>query len=122
MRVLIVESKRERAELWQRHLARAGAEVVLATGQEDAARVILLQSLDVIVMNVLLAEGSAVAVADLAAYRRPEARVIFVSGSRFFSDGSIFELCSNAAALVQPDVPPQDLVALVEHHGQARNG
>mgnify|MGYP006292309709 CR=1 FL=1 len=120
MRVLIVESKRERAELWQRHLTRAGAEVVLATGQEDAARAILLQSLDVIVMNVLLAEGSAVAIADLAAYRRPEARVIFVSGSRFFSDGSIFELCSNAAALVQPNVPPDDLVALVEHHGQVR--
>lgn len=122
MRVLIVESKRERAELWQRHLTRAGVDVMLASGQEEAARALLLDPFDVIVMNVLLAQGSAVAIADLAGYRRPEARVIFVSGSRFFSDGTIFELCSNAAALVQPDVPPQDLVALVEHHGQPRDG
>lgn len=122
MRVLIVESKRERAELWQRHLSRAGADVVVVSGQEPAAKALLMGSYDVIVMNVLLAEGSAVAIADLAAYRRPEARVIFVSGSRFFSDGTIFELCTNAAALVQPDLPPQDLVALVEHHGQPRDG
>jgi DNA-binding NtrC family response regulator len=120
MRVLIVESKRERAELWQRHLTRAGAEVVVVGGQEEAAKALLMEPYDVIVMNVLLTEGSAVAIADLAAYRRPEARVIFVSGSRFFSNGTIFELCSNAAALVQPDVPPDDLVALVEHHGQVR--
>ena len=34
--------------------------------------------------------GVAMAVADFASYRRPEARVIFVTNTSFFSDGSIF--------------------------------
>lgn len=120
MRVLIVESERELAELWQRHLERAGAEVKLAFCQEQAARAILLEPFEVIVMNAVLENGSAVAIADLAGYRWPEARVIFVSGTRFFSNSTLFEICTNACALVQPSVPPEDLVALVQHHGQAQ--
>jgi DNA-binding NtrC family response regulator len=119
MRILIVESKRELAELWQRHLERVGAEVRLAFDQEEAAREILLGPFDVIIMNAILENGSAVAIADLAGYRRPESRVIFVSGTQFFSNGSLFDICPNACALVQPSVPPEDLVALVQYHGQA---
>jgi DNA-binding NtrC family response regulator len=119
MRILVVESKRELAELWQRHLERVGAEVRLAFDQEEAAREILLGPFDVIIMNAILENGSAFAIADLAGYRRPESRVIFVSGTQFFSNGSLFDICPNACALVQPSVPPEDLVALAQYHGQA---
>jgi len=47
---------------------------------------------DVIVLDLALEEGSALAVADFASYRHPDARVIFVTNASFFSDGSIF-LC-----------------------------
>lgn len=122
MRVLIVESDTARAALWRRHLVEADAEVMLATGQAEAARALLLAPADVIILGVALAEGSAIAVADLAGYRRPEAQIIFVSGSHMFTDGSLFRLCANACAMVPPDVPPADLVALVEHHGRPSRG
>ena len=55
--------------------------------------------------------------ADFASYKRPEARVIFVTRSGFFSDGSIFQLAPNTAAYIAAETPPEDLAALVEHHG-----
>ena len=118
MRVLIVQSKTELGELWKRHIEGIGAEVVLTVGQTDAARVLLSSEVHVILLDLVLEEGSALAVADLAAYRWPDARVIFVTSTRIFSDGSIFEICSNACAHVQSSTPPEDLAAMVEHFGR----
>ena len=70
-----------------------------------------------IVLSLDLTQGSALAVADFASYRHPEVRVIFVTRTRFFSDGSIFQLVPNTAAFLPARTPPEDLAALVEHHG-----
>ncbi|WP_371055221.1 response regulator transcription factor [Rhodosalinus sp. K401] len=117
MRVLIVESNPDLGELWQRHLHRQGAEVGRAAAEDDA--IALLQQADwqVIVLDLVLDQGSAFAVADFASYRVPDAKVIFVTNTRFFSDGSIFGLCSNACAYIQSATPPEDLAAMVEHYG-----
>ncbi len=74
---------------------------------------------DVIVLDLMLEYGSAIAVADYASYRWPETRVVFVTNSTFFSDGSIFNHIPNAVALVQEQTPPCDLAAIVEYHGRA---
>ena len=71
-------------------------------------------------LDIVLSEGSALAVADFANYRCPRARVIFVTNTTFFSDGSIFAHSSNACAYVKTETPPEDLAAIVEHYAAGR--
>ena len=119
MRVLIVESTPELAYLWGRHLERHDMVVDVAHEAEAAVRLISQVTYDVIILDLILAEGSALAVADYAQYRRPDVALIFVTDTTFFSDGSIFALIPNARAFVQSRTAPEDLAAMVEHYGSA---
>ena len=121
MRILIVESNRDLGWLWKRHLERHGHFVFLVRGQADAIEILRLDAVDVIVLDLVLEEGSALAVADFASYRRPEAKVVFVTNTTFFSDGSIFRLAPNACAFLQSQTPPEDLTMMVEHYGASTN-
>lgn len=120
MNVLIVESNPDLGSLWQRHLERQGAEVHLARTQEEAILALYQTDFEIIVLDLVLEQGSALAVSDFASYRRPEARVIFVTNTSFFSDGSIFAHSPNACAYVQSATPPEDLAAMVEHYAALR--
>ena len=116
MNVLIVESRPELGELWGRHLQRMGMDVHQVTGQSTAVAYLEEHAPDIILLDLVLREGSALAVADFASYRHPEARVIFVTDTSFFSDGSIFAHSSNACAFVPAGTRPEDLAAMVEHY------
>ncbi|WP_171212624.1 response regulator transcription factor [Ruegeria sp. HKCCA5426] len=120
MNVLILESNPDLGRVWKRHLERQGAEVTLVAGQEAAILALYGAEFDIIVLDLVLETGSALAVADFASYRRPEARVIFVTNTTFFSDGSIFAHSPNACAYVQSETPPEDLAAMVEHYAAGR--
>ncbi|AXI48711.1 hypothetical protein C1J03_02740 [Sulfitobacter sp. SK012] len=117
MRVLIVESQPELGGLWQRHLVRQGMVVARVDGQNEATDYLANHQVDIIILDLVIDEGSALAVADYANYRQPDARVIFVTNTTFFSDGSIFAHSANARAYVQSNTPPEDLAAMVEHYG-----
>ncbi len=119
MRILIVESNEGLGWLWKRHLERPGHDVTLLHRQEDATEFLRRRNVDVIVLDVVLEEGSALAVADFASYRRPAAKVVFVTNTTFFSDGSIFQIAPNACAYLRTSTPPEDLAAMVEHYGGA---
>jgi len=119
MRVLIVESSKALAEVWRSHLERQGMAVTAAATGDEACRRITTAPFDVIILDLVLSDGSAFAVADFARYRRPETNVIFVTDTAFFSDGSIFALMPNARAFVQSGTRPEDLAAMVEHYGKA---
>lgn len=119
MKVLIVESNPDLGSLWQNHMRRQGLDVRLGQTQPEAVMALSADRFDVIVLNIVLREGSALAVADLASYRQPDIQIIFVTGTSFFSDGSIFNLCANARAFVPTDTRPEDLTAMVEHFGRA---
>lgn len=116
MDVLIVESRSELAALWARHLERQGISVQHASTQEDAVNQLSDYAPDIILLDVVLSEGSALAVADFANYRHPGTRVIFVTDSSFFSDGSIFAHAGNACAFLPSSTRPDDLAAMVEHY------
>lgn len=119
MRVLIVESKAELGKLWQRHLERQGGRVHRVASEEAAIDFLQTESVDVIVLDLVLPGGNPLAIADFASYRQPDARVIFVTNTSFFSDGSIFRHCPNACAFVQSESPPEDIAAMVAHYGGA---
>lgn len=115
MRVLIVQSAPPLRTLWKRHLERSGMDVTTAGSQEEAFHRISKEAPDIIILDLVLSEGSALAVADYANYRCPGTQVIFVTNTEFFSDGSIFTHATNARAFVQRATPPEDLAAMVEH-------
>lgn len=117
MRVLIVESNPALARLWSRHLARRGAEIVVADSEVSAIDILGGNTVDVIILDLVLDNGSAIAVADVASYRQPRARVIFVTNTSFFSDGSLFQHIPNACAFLPTGMPLEDLAAVVDHYG-----
>jgi DNA-binding response OmpR family regulator len=119
MNVLIVESASDLGCLWQSHIERLGAGVRLARSQDQAVGFLQDEDFDIIVLDLVLDDGSAFAVADFACYRCPETRVVFVTNTTFFSDGSIFRHIPNACAFVQSETPPEDLAAIVEHYAEA---
>ncbi len=119
MKVLIVESNPELANIWSGHLSRGGSDVQIALNEAEAVEILGDQSFDIIVMDLVLDHGSAFAVADFASYRRPEARVIFVTDTSFFSDGSIFQHIPNACAFLPAATSPEDLQAVIDHYGMA---
>ena len=121
MNVLIVESKRHLPELWRRALERLGAHVDIASSQDQAAGMAAAETYHIVVLDLILDEGSAFAVADFMNYRQPDAQVIFVTNTSFFSDGSIFQLFSNACAYVQSETAPDDLAAIIEHYAANRH-
>ncbi|XXK31840.1 hypothetical protein ACMAY7_03330 [Rhodobacteraceae bacterium nBUS_24] len=100
MKVLIVESECELGFIWQRALERLRVQVVLVTDQATAVQALRDQSFELIILDLVLENGSAFAISDFANYRRPAAQVMFVTNTSFFSDGSIFQHCSNACAYV----------------------
>ncbi|MDU8910212.1 response regulator transcription factor [Aestuariicoccus sp. MJ-SS9] len=118
MNVLIVESCADLATLWSRHLMRQGATVEIADHQEAALEMLESRSFDIIVLDLVLRDGGALALADFASYRWPNTRVIFVTNTHFFSDGSIFTHCANACAYLAVDTAPEDIAAMVEHYGR----
>ncbi len=118
MRVLIVESNPALGAVWRSHLERQGAVVLMAQNEDGAVEFLDNGAVDILVLNLDLVEGSALAVAEYAEFRHPAAKVIFVTSSSFFSDGSIFAHSANACACLPTRTAPEDLAALVEYHGR----
>ena len=116
MRVLIVEQNRDLAALWKGHLDRLGAEVDMLHSVNAAEEAVNSTNYNAVVLDLAEAQAGCFELADVIAYRWPDTRIVFVTGSTFFSDGSLFGYVSNAAAMVPREAPPEDLAAVVEHH------
>lgn len=117
--ILIVEHNRELGKLWHGHIARQNAGAILCSGQDEAIAALSNQPISLMVLNLILPGESAFAIADFAAYRRPQAKIIFVTSSTFFSDGSLFQHVKNACMMVPEDIAPEDLGALAQHYSAA---
>lgn len=120
MHVLIVQTNSELALLWQRQLEHLGADVVLVQDAAQASDQIETTPFDVVVLDLVLAHGSGLALADLVHLQQPRANVVFVTDTTIFSDGSIFSHSPNARILIKTATPPKDLAAIVFHYGSTR--
>ena len=119
MNVLIVANDPDLSRIWARHLRRAGLAVFCTAREAVALDYLAANEAEVVVLDLMLTDGSPIAVSDYVSYRWPASRVIFVTSDSFFSDGSAFALSPNAAAHLRTDTPPDDLAAVVEYHARA---
>jgi DNA-binding NtrC family response regulator len=117
VQILIVEPNRDLAEIWARFLARQGLLCTLAGTGAEAYAALRSLAFDVLVLDMEIEEGKAIAIADFATYRNPEMPIIAVTARGFFSDGAIFQLIPNARGLLRASLRPEDMVALIEHYG-----
>jgi CheY-like chemotaxis protein len=117
--ILIVASNAELVAIWAKCLEGQNHEVVVATSQADAVDFLCENEPDVMVLDVMLSDGSVIATADFASYRRPEMRIVFVTRSSFFADGSLFRHIPNTAAIIPEKTSPSDLAEIVAYHGRA---
>lgn len=122
MVILIVANNANLAGIWASHLERRGHRAMAVASQHEAISFLQDNQVGVIVLDLLLEDGSPIAVADYASYRWPKSKIIFVTKRSFFSDGSIFNHIPNAAAIVENATPPRDLAAIVEYHGRGFSG
>ncbi|MGB3407529.1 MAG: hypothetical protein WBA67_08540 [Jannaschia sp.] len=90
-----------------------------ARSQSEAVAAMFELTPAVVLIDLGLLDGSPLAVADFASYRHPDARVIFVSDTAMFSDGSIFNHFPNVHAHVAHGMSEPDMVALLSHHAGA---
>lgn len=115
MRVLIAQQNSELGQLWAGFLEREDIQTTLVTSQSEALAQLRAQEFDALVLEMVLPDGGAIAIADFAAYRMPDVPVITVNSSSFFSDGSIFQLLPNVHSVMQAPVEGDDLAAMVSH-------
>lgn len=115
MRVLIAQHNADLGKIWAGFLEREGIDVSLALSQAEALKLLRAQEFDALVLEMVMPDGGAIAIADFAAYRFPDAPVITVNSSSFFSDGSIFQLLPNVHSVLQAPIEGNDLAAMVSH-------
>ena len=120
VRILLVQHNTGLSDLWAKFLQRQGVEVKQAATQMAAIDLIRFEEYDALVLDLVLPDGGAIAISDYATYRCPDVPIIAVTSTRFFSDGSIFDLIPNARSLMRTPVRPHDLVAVLEHYAPAK--
>jgi CheY-like chemotaxis protein len=120
MDVLILDNSPDLGGLWQMHLIGLGMAAALVGSDDEALAYMRGIRPDVILANLDLPGSGAIIVADYAAYRYPDTRVVFVTASSHFSDGSIFSTSPNACAFLPARTPPEDLAAVVEFHAHRK--
>ena len=112
MQTLLVEYNGDLGTIWARFLGRQGIDCQLVTNAAAAYDMLRQQSFDVMVLDVELPDGEALAVADFATYRNPDIAIIAVTARGFFSDSAIFSLIPNARGLLREPLRPEDMAAL----------
>ena len=116
MPVLVVENNSDLAKIWASHLRRMGPWVDIAATADEATDALIKKDYRVVVLDLDLPDGSALGLADIISYRHPMCKVVLVTKSTFFSDGSIFRNMPNACGFLSKGTNPHDLAALVTHH------
>ena len=77
----MMKARRPNEPSWSRHLQRQGANTTVVQDQDAAIAELQGKDVDILVLDIVLEKGSALAVSDYASYRCPNARVIFVTNT-----------------------------------------
>ena len=94
-------------------------DVDVASDEAQAYEALSKRAYALIILDVDLEAGNALAISDMAGYRQPLARVVFITSSSFFSDGSLFQLFPNACAYLHSATAPDDIADVATHYATA---
>lgn len=70
---------------------------------------------EIILLDLLIDGSTSIEIANFAAYAVPTADVIFITGSKMFSGGELFQLIQNTRLVLRKPVQIPELLEVVEH-------
>ena len=87
-----------------------------ATGKiQTAATILIHKSPDLLLLDLMIGGQNSIQIADLAAYKIPNAEVIYVTGSNKFPHGELFELSRNTSWVLRKPVDFFELKFMIAH-------
>lgn len=120
MQILVLQENADLGSIWSAFLERRGLTPRLATNAEKAMGFLSRRPYDVLVFDPAVQTG-ALALADFATFRNPDVKILAVTASSFFSDGTLFDLIPNARGVLRQPVRPEDLAAYLEHFKERKS-
>jgi DNA-binding NtrC family response regulator len=79
-----------------------------------------VETYHIVVLDLILGEGSVFAVADFMNYRQPDAQVIFVTNTSFFLRRINLSIVFQCLRMCSKRATPDDLAAIIEHYAANR--
>ncbi|MEM8823722.1 MAG: hypothetical protein AAGF30_08955 [Pseudomonadota bacterium] len=100
----------------ERRLAAQGVRLMQTEDAVIAERLLLTTSPAVILIDLDIACGIPLVLTDLAAWRHPNARLLFIGSGAVFADGAIFTHVPNGCAILPSGIDDDDLIDVVAFH------
>lgn len=115
MQVLILEDDPAlRFALTQ--IVQDAGDVAYAAGDiPTACRLLCRTKPDVLLLDLMIGSLHSIQVADLAAYRVPDAKIIYLTGSNKFPNGELFEFSTNASLVLRKPIDFRALKDMLAH-------
>ena len=120
MRVLVLEDDPILRSVWVDALEDEGCEVHEAAEADEAIALIARQRFDVLVLDLMLEEGTSESVSSYAKVVAPRAFVVLVTGSGLFPNGEHRHEMPGVDWILRKPVAIADLTAVVAHAGSIR--
>lgn len=111
MNVLLLEPDHHHGIAQQEALERAGHCVVRTTNMAHALAQFRNFEPDLLVMELMLDDQTALPLADYAAFARPSAEVVLIVRQGLFPNGELYQMATNLAWILRD---PQDTSAMVD--------
>ncbi len=123
MKCLVADDNPDLARLWAPALSADGHDVTACTDGHDAVNQMRVANFDLLVLDLFMPGGGALALARVAIYNNPDAQVLVVTGADCFAYGELLEMGDNIAMVLRKPVSPRDLRSFVSHlDGKRRSG
>lgn len=115
MKCLVADDNADLARLWGLALGADGHDVTVCTDGDAAVNQMRVQDFDLLILDLFMPGGGALALARVAVYNNPAAQVLVVTGADCFAYGELLEMGGNIAMVLRKPVSPDDLRSYVAH-------
>lgn len=115
MRVLLLEDDPALRFALAQALEDAGHNVHAAASILGAVEILEQEIPDLLLLDLMIGSEASIQIADLAAYRAPNAEVVYLTGSNRFPSGELFELSTNASLVLRKPIDVRHLQSYIGH-------
>lgn len=122
MKCLVADDNADLARLWALAIEADGHDVTVCTDGDAAVNQMRVQDFDLLILDLFMPGGGALALARVAVYNNPAAQVLVVTGADCFAFGELLEMGDNIAMVLRKPVSPTDLRSYVAHLAQKAAG